>query len=264
MKKNVVFIVDIKLKGSQQQVGRWAETRSSPYKFSVKSWDMWCDKNDCELFVLTEPVVSHNYGWEDCIMPVSWQRYYVFDLLEESKIDYDQVMYVDADTIPHPDCPNVFEMSDRKFCFVHNEGSYDWIFRSIENYSKCFFDGFMIPWHHYFDSGMLVFNEKHKEFFQRIIEFFQINRKDLIEAEKTWHAGTDQTPVNFLTHILGIDYKLLPYEFNMTDLHRKELLDDRLLFTKIGWIYQYNSIPNNTNDKLTYHWMEKTYNHLWG
>ena len=173
-------------------------------------------------------------------------------------------MYVDADTIPHTDCPNVFEMSDRKFCFVHNEGSYDWIFRSIENYSKCFFDGFMIPWHHYFDSGMLVFNEKHKEFFQRIIEFFQINRKDLIEAEKTWHAGTDQTPVNFLTHMLGIDYKLLPYEFNMTDLHRKELLDDRLLFTKIGWIYQYNSIPNNTNDKLTYHWMEKTYNHLWG
>ena len=48
MKKNVVFIVDIKLKGSQQQVGRWAETRSSPYKFSVKSWDKWCDKNNLE------------------------------------------------------------------------------------------------------------------------------------------------------------------------------------------------------------------------
>ena len=49
----------------------------------------------------------------------------------------------------------------------------------------------------------------------------------------------------------------------MTDLFRKELLDDRLLFTKMGWIYQYNSIPNNVNDELTYDWMEKTYNHLW-
>jgi hypothetical protein len=215
------------------------------------------------LFVLNEPVLSQDYGWEDCTMPVSWQRYYVFDLLEANEIDYDQIMYVDADTIPHPDCPNVFDNSDRKFCFVHNDGSYDWILRSIENYSKYFFDGYMLPWHHYFDSGMLIFNEKHKQFFQQIIQFFHDNRENLIQAEKTWHAGTDQTPVNFLTHILDIDYKLLPYEFNMTDLNRKELLDDRMLFTKIGWIYQYNSIPNNVNDKLTYYWMEKTYNHLW-
>ena len=33
-----------------------------------------------------------------------------------------------------------------------------------------------------------------------------------------------------------------------------------LPFTKLGWIYQYNSIPNNTDDELTYYWMERTYN----
>ena len=257
-KKNVVFIVDIELKGTQKDVGRWAKSRSNPYKFAIKSWDKWCKKNNCELFVLNEEVLPHS------TMPVSWQRYYVFDLLEASGIDYDQVMYVDADTIPHPDCPNVFDMSENKFCFVHNEGSYDWILRSIENYSKYFFDGYMFPWHHYFDSGMLIFNEKHKHFFKKIIDYFHENRENLLNAEKTWHAGTDQTPVNFLTHLLNIDYKVFPYEFNMTDLCRKELLDDRLLFTKMGWIYQYNSIPNNIDDELTYDWMEKTYNHLWG
>ena len=255
--KNVVFIVDITLKGSQREVGRWAETRSDPYEFAVKAWGKWCDKNDCELFVLNEEVLPHS------TMPVSWQRYYVFDLLEANEIEYDQVMYVDADTIPHPDCPNVFEMSDRKFCFVHNEGSYDWILRSIENYSKYFFDGYMIPWHHYFDSGMMIFNKNHKEFFQEIINFFHTNRENLLKVEGEWHTGTDQTPVNFLTHMLDVDYKKLPYEFNMCDLHRKELLDNRMLFTNIGWIYQYNSIPNNVDDKLTFHWMEKTYKHLW-
>ncbi len=255
--KNVVFIVDITLKGSQREVGRWAETRSDPYEFAVKAWGKWCDKNDCELFVLNEEVLPHSE------MPVSWQRYYVFDLLEANEIEYDQVMYVDADTIPHPDCPNVFEMSDRKFCFVHNEGSYDWILRSIENYSKYFFDGYMIPWHHYFDSGMMIFNKNHKEFFQEIINFFHTNRENLLKVEGEWHTGTDQTPVNFLTHMLDVDYKKLPYEFNMCDLHRKELLDNRMLFTNIGWIYQYNSIPNNVDDKLTFHWMEKTYKHLW-
>ena len=173
-------------------------------------------------------------------------------------------MHVDADTIPHPDCPNVFGMSDRKFCFVHNEGSYDWILRSIENYGKYFFDGYMIPWCDYFDSGMMIFNKDHKEFFQKIIDFFHTNRENLLKVEGEWHAGTDQTPVNFLTHMLGIDYKKLPYEFNMCDMFRKELLNDDMTFTKWGWIYQYNSIPNNTDDRLTFHWMEKTYKYLWG
>ena len=217
----------------------------------------WCDKNDCELFVLDEEVLPHSQ------MPVSWQRYYVFDLLEANEIDYYQVMYVDADTIPHPDCPNVFEMSDRKFCFVHNEGSYDWILRSIENYSKYFFDGYMIPWCDYFDSGMMIFNKDHKEFFAKIIEFFHDNRENLLEVESKWHAGTAQTPVNYLTHIEGIDYKKLPYEYNMCDMFRKELLNDEMTFTKCGWIYQYNSIPNNVDDRLTFHWMKKTYEHLW-
>ena len=255
--KNVVFIVDITLKGSQREVGRWAETRSDPYVFCTKAWKKWCDKNDCELFVLNEEVLPHSE------MPVSWQRYYVFDLLEANGIDYDQVMYVDADTIPHPDCPNVFEMSDRKFCFVHNEGSYDWILRSIENYGKYFFDGYMIPWTDYFDSGMLIFNRQHKQFFQKIIEFFHDNRENLLKVESEWHAGTDQTPVNFLTHILNIDYKRLPYELNMCDMFRKEILNNDMTFTKWGWIYQYNSIPNNVDDRLTFHWMEKTYNLLW-
>ena len=255
--KNVVFIVDITLKGSQREVGRWAETRSDPYVFCTKAWKKWCDKNDCELFVLNEEVLPHS------TMPVSWQRYYVFDLLEESGIEYDQILYVDADTIPHPDCPNVFEMSDRKFCFVHNEGSYDWILRSIENYGKYFFDGYMIPWTDYFDSGMLIFNKQHKQFFQKIIEFFHDNRENLLKVESEWHAGTDQTPVNFLTHILNIDYKRLPYELNMCDMFRKEILNNDMTFTKWGWIYQYNSIPNNVDDRLTFHWMEKTYNLLW-
>lgn len=252
--KNIVFLVDVKLKGS----GRWAGTRSDPYKFSIDSWKIWCEKNRHELFVLTEEVLPHEH------MPISWQRYFIFDLLDANGIEYDQIMYVDADTIPHPDCPDVFEMSERKFCFVHNDGSYDWVLRSIENYSKYFFGGYMFPWYHYFDSGMLIFNKEHRPFFEAIINFFNDNRENLLAAEKNWHVGTDQTPVNFLTHMLEIDYKVLPYEFNTVDLYRKELLQEDLPFTRMAWIYQYNSIPNNKEDKLTYYWMEKTFNHLYG
>ncbi len=44
--KNIVFIVDITLKGSQRDVGRWAESRSDPYVFCTKSWKKWCEKNN--------------------------------------------------------------------------------------------------------------------------------------------------------------------------------------------------------------------------
>ena len=127
--KNVVFMVNIEYKDKPN--------RSKPYKYSIASWKKWCEKNDCELFVLNDLLLPNDE------MGICWQRWYIFDLLEANGIKYDQIMYVDADTIPHPDCPNVFEMSERKFCFVHNDGSYDWVLRSIENYSKYFFNGYM-------------------------------------------------------------------------------------------------------------------------
>jgi hypothetical protein len=253
MKKNIIFIVDIDLKGD----GRWSSTRRLPYQYSIKSWSAWCKKNNCELFILNDLLMSH----ED--MGICWQRYYLFDILDANDIEYDQICMVDADTIVHPDCPNFFEMTDNRFCGVHNEGSYDWVLRSIENYSKHFFKGHITPFWKYIDCGFMVVNKNYKPFFEKIVNFYHTNSENLQQSEKTWHGGTDQTPVNFLIDEYNIDLKLLPYEFNMIDLTRKELLTDDLLFTKCGWIYQYNGIPNNKEDQLTYYWMEKTYKKLY-
>jgi len=252
--KNIVFIMDIDLGGE----GRYASTRRLPYQYSIKSWKKWCDKNNCELFVLTDLLLPQEE------MAICWQRYYLFDILDANGIEYDQVLSVDADTIIHPDCPNFFEMTDRKLCGVHMDGSYDWVCRSIENYSKYFFKGYTMPFWKYIDCGFVIVNDSHKSFFKQIIDFYNENAESFRQVEKEWHAGTDQTPVNFLIHDQDIDLKLLPYEYNMCDLNRKELLGDDLLFTKIGWIYQYNGIPNNVEDKLTYYWMKKTYEYLHG
>ena len=46
--------------------------------------------------------------------------------------------------------------------------------------------------------------------------------------------------------------------------NRKEILHDDLLFTKVGWIYQYNAIPNNKENKLTNYFMKKTYEQFYG
>ena len=60
--KNVVFIPSVQ--GTDPK--RNAEVA---YDLSIESWKRWCDKNDCELFVMNELV--HDY--EE--MKITWQRY---------------------------------------------------------------------------------------------------------------------------------------------------------------------------------------------
>jgi len=124
--KNLVFIMDIDIKGD----GRYASSRRAAYKYSIDSWKKWSDKNDCELFVLNDLLMSNDD------MGICWQRYYLFDILDSNEIEYNQVLMVDADTIVHPDCPNFFEMTEDKMCAVEFDGSWDWVLRGIENYSN--------------------------------------------------------------------------------------------------------------------------------
>ena len=254
MSKNLVFMMDVDIKGD----GRYASSRRAAYKYSIDSWKRWCDKNDCELFVLNDLVLDNEK------MGICWQRYYLFDILDANDIKYNQILMVDADTIVHPECPNFFEMTEGKLCGAQFDGSWDWVLRGIENYSKYVFDGYMMPWYDYFDCGFIVINEKHRQFFQDIVNFYFTYQDHLIKLQQTFFNGTDQTPVNMLVHRNNIELKLLPYEFNMNDMNRKEILGDDMLFTKCGWIYQYNAIPNNKDNKLTNYFMEKTYKYLYG
>ena len=50
MKKNLVFIMDIDIGGE----GRYSSSRRLSYDYSIDSWTKWCNKNDCELFVLND------------------------------------------------------------------------------------------------------------------------------------------------------------------------------------------------------------------
>jgi len=60
--------------------------------------------------------------------------------------------------------------------------------------------------------------------------------------------------LNFFVQKENIDYKQLGYEWNMQDMRRFEILDEELTFTKIGWIYHFNGIPNDLRNYM----MEKT------
>ena len=146
--KNIVFIPNINL----------GNGRSNPYQYSIDSWKAWCDKNDCELLV-----------WEDLLYPVdymkiTWQRYYLFDILDGNDIKYDQVLMVDADTIVHPDCPNFFDETDGKYAAVMNDGDYEWVNKSISQYGVKFFGKDSFPTWRYVNGGFQIFNKSHKDY----------------------------------------------------------------------------------------------------
>jgi hypothetical protein len=236
---NIVFMMNIRSDSKEERFGlEHTASRSLPYQFAIKSWNAWCKKNNAELFILDELLLP----MED--MAICWQRYYLFDILDANEIDYDQILLVDSDTIVHPNCPNFFEMTDHKYCGVHDEGSYDWILRSIENYSKYAFEGKQIKWWKYINGGFQIVNKQHKEFFNKMTSLYNNNKDNFLQIE-------------------NIETKILPYEFNMTDMPRKEILDNNLTMTNIGWVYHFNCIPNNDNNQATYYWMEKTYKALY-
>ena len=262
--KDVVFMMDIKM-GEDSQ--RYTPNRSLPYQYSISSWKKFCDRYDCELVILDELL----YPADE--MAICWQRYHLFDILESSGIDYNQVLVVDADTIVHPDCPNIFEMTDNKFTVATLDASWDWVSRSVENYSLFVFDNYKFDVFKYFDCGFYIVNSQHKKFFKFILEFYNENVENLKWMQETFHTGTDQTPVNFLTEMYNIEKTYLPYEYNMVDLLRKELLsptndllaqENDLLFTKIGMIYQFNCIPLQKDNEVTFYYMKRTYNELYG
>ena len=251
MSKNIVFMTAVEVPGM--------EHRSKPYAYGKASFKNWCDKNGCELVVLDELLHPHD------VMKINYHRYYAFDILDNSGIEYDQILITDADAIIHPDTPNFFEMTDGKYSVTHADGSYDWVCRSLENYSKFMFNGKTFPLWNYFNAGFQVVNKEHRYLWDGLVDFYFKNKDRIIDMQTKFSVGTDQPIINFLVNLSETETKIFPYQYCMVDLYRKEILDENLTFTSVlPGIYQFNAIPDNHDASKTLYWMKKTYEHLYG
>ena len=53
------------------------------------------------------------------------------------------------------------------------------------------------PWE-YFNSGFIIANKTHEEFFDKVLQYYHDNVDKFIHA-KSFHVGNDQTPLNYFT-----------------------------------------------------------------
>ena len=137
-KKNIVFITIMP-----------GEVDTSYKEFCLNTWKWWCEKNNVELFILDEELTNSRY------MKPTWQRWYVFDILDLNGVNYDQVAMVDVDTMIRWDAPNFFELTDRKFSAVVDQDNIGWVKQSIEAYQH-FFPKVNLDWTDYFNCGFVV------------------------------------------------------------------------------------------------------------
>ena len=204
---------------------------------------------------MEEPVVDPNY------MSVILQRYFLFEMLEANNVEHDNILMVDADTIVHPDCPNMFELTDEKYTLIHDDGSYDWILRGMEHYQRLLFKGEWFPFWEYGNSGLQIVNKKHKPFFDEMRKLYFDNSELINNTKDTYGIGADQTILNFMLHRHNIERTMLHYKFNMTCMPKKEIIGEDMLHTKMGYVMHFNGLPNK-NQTVPY-WMSKTYKYLY-
>ena len=206
-------------------------------------------------------------------MLITWQRWQVLNILEHNGIEYDQVLIVDADSIVHPDCPNFFELTNNEFTSVLTDGDYEWVNRAINGYSKLLFNkNHCLPSFEFFQTGFVIVNEKHKEFFDRVFKFYNENKEIIIKSYDTLLTGSDISILNCLRKEFSVELNLLPREFGVMDLARKNLLylnpkcwwrDDLTNLYNSGWVYQFNAIPRNQLGRERSYWMERIYKELY-
>ena len=248
MSKNVVFITAIPNAKTADGLDKME------YKdYCLNTWKYWCDKNDVDLVLLDEEIEDANE------MSATWQRYYVFDVLENSGIEYNQVAMVDLDTMIKWDTPNFFELTNNELSAVKDNEVVEWTYNSKNGYQHMF-PNVDFNWWDYVNAGFIIVNHKHKKMFKKIIDFYHTNKEHLLDLQyNKLRKGSDQTPFNYMIRKMGCKITYLPKIYNMTSLHRKGILEGGL-FIEIGNIWHFNGFDKESRVVL----MKQTWENIRG
>tara|TARA_R110001583_G_scaffold2725_10_gene19072 strand:+ start:15407 stop:16750 length:1344 start_codon:yes stop_codon:yes gene_type:complete len=250
MKKNVIFWVGVINPDHKDKYGDY-----NYFEYSKNTWKYFCKKFDCHFVELNTPVEKDLFKFR-----VNWQKaIFVFDELEKKDIEYDQIALVDSSCMYKWNAPNFFELTERKFVGWRDVDNMRWTNDSIVGY-KGFFKDFKLDRTKYINSGFIIFNELHKEFFNSFKQLYYDNIDTFCELQdKVVKKGTEQTPLNYWLQINKIETKTdLPIAFKLTHLHRKEMFgynwqlneDKTPYFIKYGYNWIFNGLPKHDRSNL--------------
>jgi hypothetical protein len=174
------------------------------------TWQWWCATHSIEFKVLDQTAPAYA---DD---PPTVQRWAHAEMLLREGGPGTEVAVVDADTMIRWDTPNIFEICDTAagLGVVKDNGLTRWIHRSIVAH-RFLFPDVELHWWQYFNAGLVVLGTRHVEFLRTFLAFYAENRAELKRLHARGNFGTDQTLLNYLVRMLGVQLALLPAPFNL-------------------------------------------------
>jgi len=248
MKHNVVFWTGIKNESLSTKYGGfdWMD-------YSKQSWQYWCDKHNIKLVVFDQPysdISLHRANWQKAI--------HCWNILDERGIDADNVFLADASSIIKWDAPNIFEQIDHRFVAWNDLDNLKWVYESVKGYESFF--NFKLDMTKYVNSGVIIFNKSHRDFFESFRQLYYDNsKKFIILQDKEVRKGTEQTPFNYWLQKNNIELNLeMPVTWKLTHLHRKEMLghnwqlkeDNTPFFIKHGYLWFFTGFEKMQRSQL--------------
>ena len=247
--KNVVVIPIVVPKNQKlDKFGGWEWMN-----YSKKAWQYWCDKYGHELVIYDKTAIDDTFKFR-----ITIQRWFdVFNFLEEKNIKYNQIAIMDAKNMPKWDCPDFFKLTDNKFTVTLENDNLGWIYEAVEGY-KDIFNNYQLDINKYFNSGFVIFNEKHRHIFDKFKEKYMDDVDDFLHLQKTVRRGTCQTPLNYVVQMSGIDVNYLPLPYRLSHLHRKDMFgynwqlneDKTPFFIKYGYVWVFGGFDKRARDKI--------------
>jgi lipopolysaccharide biosynthesis glycosyltransferase len=156
--------------------------------------EYYANKVEADIIVIDEEVFSTQFP--------HMEKFQIAKILD----NYDRVLYLDADTIINPECPDIFNIVPvNTVGAVSDCSDGGWYnlnrFQEIAEVQRKLGG---INWSSgYFNSGVLVISKEHKELFG-----------DPFERFKFESGFRDQTLINYNLQKLGFDFFLLDKKFN--------------------------------------------------
>jgi hypothetical protein len=230
--RNIIFLTD--LKANDPNLDNYK-------KFSYLTWKHYAKRHDIDIIVLDTPIVDTE------VMRPTWQRWYVYDILESNGIVPNRVALIDIDTMVRWDAPNIFDIvSENSYGAVKDDLSIEWIYNSIMGYKK-FFPDVELEWTEYVNNGFLILPKSAgREFCDLVKNFYATNQSELRQMQhQTLKKGTDQTPVNYLAkQFFGHDIHFLSKKFNLTHIYKTDAyISD--IYIKCSYVWHFNGMPRD-------------------
>jgi FkbM family methyltransferase len=212
-KKNLVFWTGLR---SKEVFFRKRHNDYSWMDYSKKTWEFWCKENGHDFYAFEEPIeddlVAHR---------PNWQRW--FKMLEF--IDkYDQILSTDASIMVRWDMPDIFGISEHKFCALRSVENWKWTWESAAGYHPLF-DDVDFDVKKYFNSGFVIFNKEHKGLFEHLKDYYYQDHKTIVDYQTNIvKRGTDQPVLNYFVQYHNIDVKFLSLRYGINHIYRWQAL----------------------------------------